>query len=177
MSGFMLENIEAQKKKAEEYEILTVQVDTLKSEVSTLRLEIKGLKTAIEGVNNNTRIDIAKQLQQAAETILNPLQDQVSQITIGLEEAAKKIKANKTEDIKLDLIIVAIVFVVFCIPTFLAGWYFHRDDTSQRILWNQAYPNSQVDPFTSKEDFSKRLDNQNQYLDNQEKFVKSKKMQ
>lgn len=95
-----------------------------------------------------------------------------------MRKAAANIKKYTKNSQKEMLITAAICAVLFCIPSFAAGWFFSpsADSPAERILWNQAYPHQPVTPFTTKEEFLKMKENQKTYIENEKQKAAAEKL-
>lgn len=162
--GFMNEKKEAEEVTAGAYVRLSKEVAALTENVNSLQHDISMLQGTIADLNASTRADISQQLQQTAETALAPISAKAEQITASISAAAYALDKKKKNDFKDDAVMIATSFFLFCVPCFIAGWWFH-DSAAERVLWNQVYPAQQVTPFTSQKDFQKLKDNQEKYLD------------
>lgn len=166
--GFMDESIEAKQAKAQEYAELQKTVSQLIREVKALRGEIDGLHESIEKVTYDTHTDISKQITENADKALARLRNEAASIADLLAENRKKEKKMQLSEWAENALIVLAFIAIFSIPCLFAGWFF-KTDTTDRILWNQNYPQQTVSPFTSEEEFEKLKENQKTYLENEKK--------
>ncbi len=162
--GLLTEAAEADEAKAAAYVRLETAVSGLTNEVEALKNSLNQLHDDIENMQNAATVDMTTQFEKAGEEAVKSLKLTAAAIAADLNAASKPIKEKRWEDFISNAVFAVVCAAIFTVPAFAAGWYF-SNDTAERILWNQSYPNQAVTTFTPAEDFEKMQDNQKKYLD------------
>ncbi len=162
--GLLTHNAEADEAKAAAYAHLETAISNLTAEVEALKNSINQIHADIANMQTDATQDMTVQFQRAGDEAVKSLKLTAAAIAADLTAASKPIKEKRWEDFISNAVFAVVCAAIFTVPAFAAGWYF-SNDTAERILWNQSYPNQAVTPFTSNEDFEKMQDNQKKYLD------------
>lgn len=140
---------------------LTVAVRQLTQEVETLRqqqqanLSQAGLADAVRQATADGLAD----LQGQATALSQQLDASVTAYEKRISRAAAKAESASGTDVNVAVIIVVLTILAMLGTSCAACWWFTQDiqqelrtieNTTDRTLWNQAYPNKQVTPFTPK---------------------------
>lgn len=134
---------------------LTNAVRQLTQEVNELRQQQQ---------DNLSQIGLADAVRQATADGLADLQGQARAISQRLDTSVsayeKRIsKAKSANGTDINVAVIIVVLLAMLGTSCAACWWFTRDiqqelrtieDTTDRTLWNQAYPNKAVTPFTPK---------------------------
>ncbi len=164
MKAQQQEKKEAAEAKAAAYARLETAVSGLTNEVEALKQSINQIHADIENMQNAATVDMKEQFEKAGAEAVKSLQQTAAAIAADLTAASKTIKEKRWEDFISNAVFAVACAAIFTVPSFLSGWYF-SNDTTERVLWNQSYPNQAVTPFTESEDFERLMDNQKKYLD------------
>ena len=150
---------------------LTQQVNML-SQQQQANLSQAGLADAVR----QATVDGLADLQGQATALAQQLDASVTAYEKRIGRAAAKAESASGTDVSVLIIGIVVTILAMLATSCAACWYFTRDiqqelrtieNTTDRTLWNQAYPNKKVTPFTP--DFYKNYyNNEKDYVINEQ---------